>query len=440
MNIRFHIENRGSDEVEIVWNGAESLHELHGYDSCITEHTVVKPGSRFVTNPQGMKMVQFIVGAGAEERFHLEIQFETVGVPMKQVGGLECDNLLMKKIYDVSVHTSAVCHQTGLWDGIKRDRLNWAYDIYMAAKADYVLWDDLSVLRRSIRELGQTPYGYWMNSIPSYTLWWLCGVWDYYLETGDAAFVLELREDIARHLRWVEENTDKETGFFLTHARQEVSFIEWVPMGAEESWYCLNAIYKLMRTQISRLAAHVPELGIEVRGEGPNLPEEAFLENASALLTPLLGIMSGSVSTEKAEAFLLNCELKDPLTPLSAYWFADCCSRHGFHEKAWEAISLVWGSMLDSGATTFWESTVLTRGEDYHDAQTTYTAYGSYRMSLCHSWSGTPVVWISRYILGIQPLEPGYRTFDFRPNALPGLTECRGLSAHPKGRFLWNGR
>ncbi|MFK7694452.1 alpha-L-rhamnosidase C-terminal domain-containing protein [Paenibacillus sp. HJGM_3] len=436
MNIRFHIENRGLGEVEIVWNGAESLHELHGYDSCITERAVVKPGSRFVTSPQGMKLVQFLVGAGAGESFHLEIRFEAVGVPMKQVGRLECDNPLLKKIYDVSVHTSAVCHQIGLWDGIKRDRLNWAYDIYMAAKADYVLWDDLSVLRRSIRELGKTPYGYWMNAIPSYTLWWLCGVWDYYLETGDTAFVLELREDLTRHLRWVEENTDKETGLFLPGARAEVSFIEWVPIGADESWWCLNAIYKLMKTQIGRLAAYVPELGIEVTGEGPELPEYVFLEGTSALLTPLLGIMSGSVAPDKAEAFLRSCELKDPLTPLSAYWFAECCSRHGLHEKAWDAISLVWGSMLNSGATTFWESIVLNREEDYHAAQTTYTAYGSYRMSLCHSWSSTPVVWISRYILGIQPLEPGYRKFDFTPNALPGLTECKGGVGTPDGPIL----
>ncbi|GIP39477.1 hypothetical protein J31TS4_27570 [Paenibacillus sp. J31TS4] len=432
-NVRFQIENRGTAPVEVLWNGAESLHELLGYDSCITECAVVEPGACYVTRPQGMKLVQFFVGAAAGESFRLEIRFESVGVPMKQAGGLECDHPLLQKIYDVSVHTSAVCHQTGLWDGIKRDRLNWAYDIYMAAKTDYVLWDDLAVLRRSILELAKTPYGYWMNAIPSYTLWWLCGVWDYFQETGDTGFVLELKDDLSRHLLWVEENTDKETGFFLPQARYENSFIEWVPMGSEESWYCLNAIYKLMKQQIGQLAACIPELGIDEVMDGPVLPEEVFLDSPQALLTPLLGILCGAVSREKAAVFLQNQSLTDPLTPLSAYWFAECCSRHGLHEKAWEAVALVWGSMLGTGATTFWESIVLDRGEDYHAAQTTYTAYDSYRMSLCHSWSSTPVVWISRYILGIRPLEPGYRTFAFAPNALPGLTSCKGSVSTPAG-------
>lgn len=89
--------------------------------------------------------------------------------------------------------------------------------------------------------------------------------------------------------------------------------------------------------------------------------------------------------------------------------------------------------MLDAGATTFWEGIRLTPSSDIHHALTTYTAYDSYRMSLCHSWSSTPVVWIARYVLGIRALEPGYARIAFEPHAIGGLTAARGVIPSPRG-------
>lgn len=433
LNVRFQIVNHGTTDVVILWNGAESLEELEHYEACITESIEVRAGTAKFTKPQGMRFVRMFMGGQPGTRLHLEIRFESAGVQLEQVGRLRSDSGLMQQIHDVSVHTSLVCHQIGLWDGIKRDRLNWAYDIYMAGKTDYVLWEDLTVLKRSIRELGNTPYGCWMNALPSYTLWWLCGIWDYYWETGDRNFVLEIKDDLLKHIRWVQTNTDPVTGFFCTHARNEMSFIEWSPMRESESWFCLNAIHAMAKEQMNRLAAHMPELEIDWDEERPFIEEEVFTDGSSSLLTTLLGIMSGYVSNDHAHQFLASYRVKDPITPLSAYWLAQCCSEYGLHDRAWEVISTVWGSMLEAGATTFWESSVLSRGIDYHAAQTTYTAYDSYRMSLCHSWASTPVVWISRYVLGIKPLEPGYREFSFEPNAVGGMTSCSGVVNSPRG-------
>lgn len=103
------------------------------------------------------------------------------------------------------------------------------------------------------------------------------------------------------------------------------------------------------------------------------------------------------------------------------------------HERAWAVIATVWGTMLDAGATTFWEGIRLTPSSDIHHALTTYTAYDSYRMSLCHSWSSTPVVWIVRYVLGIRALEPGYARIAFEPHAIGGLTAARGMIPSPRG-------
>ncbi|UVI27523.1 alpha-L-rhamnosidase C-terminal domain-containing protein [Paenibacillus spongiae] len=430
LNVRFRLRNRGDQPLSLLMNGAESLHELEHYDSCITEYIQLPGYGEFVTLPQGMRYVQVFVGGAPGQDIRIEIDCEAVGVPLAQIGSIQTNLPVLDQIFEVSAHTNKVCHQVGLWDGIKRDRLNWAYDFYMAGKADYMLWDDYTILKRAIHELGRTPYGYWMNSIPSYTLWWVIGMWEYYLHTADKTFVLEMKEYLQTHVKWVEDNVDKQTGRFFNPSQ---AFIEWVPMNEQESWACLNAILKLMKSSVQSLTSFVPELEIHADWPDPVFDEDEFLQDDSALITPLIGIVCGYISEESAMRFLDYYKVQDPITPLSAYWLAECYSKYGRHQEAWEVIEEVWGTMLKDGATTFWESVVMSPQSDYHDSQTTYTNYNSYRMSLCHSWASTPVTWISKFLLGVQPAEPGYASVHFQPNAVIGLTECKGTVSTPRG-------
>lgn len=449
VNARFRVTNHGQESVAILWNGAESIYELEFYDGCITEWFVVPGGGSHVIQPQGMRFLQLFVLDGhllehtsidhplvdsgfndeSTRPFLLDIEFESVGAALEQIGTFQGDLPLLNDIYDVAAHTNKVCHQLGLWDGIKRDRLNWAYDFYLAAKTDYVLWDDLTILRRSIEELGKTPYGFWMNGISAYTFWWINNLWEYFLYTNDRQFIYTVKDDLLKHISWIEANMDHDTGFLK---ERHPTLIEWVPMEEEEAWISLHAILLLTRKNLNLLASYFPELGISVNWQTPAIAETEFL-NASALIAPLLGITSGLVCDESAVKFLDAYKLKDPITPLSAFWLADCYSKFDKHEQAWQVISTVWGKMLSSDATTFWESIVLSPQSNYHDSQTTYTAYNSYRMSLCHSWASTPVQWISRYVLGVEPLEPGYEKISFNPHAVGGLSYCRGTISSSQG-------
>ncbi len=76
-----------------------------------------------------------------------------------------------------------------------------------------------------------------------------------------------------------------------------------------------------------------------------------------------------------------------------------------------EKISKYWGYMLRNGATSFWET--IKGGDDFGNAG-----------SLCHGWSGTPVYFYAAYLLGIKPLEPGFKTFAANPitNVVPNAS------------------
>jgi len=426
-NARLGVHNLGSEPVTILWNGAESILELEHYDGCITEVVQVEPGKTAYSVPAGMRyMAAFVLGKPGTE-FELDVICESVGTDPGLMGAFQCDDEQINEIYRTSVRTSRLCHQLSLWDGIKRDRLPWVYDLYLAARGAYPIWSDFSVLKRSLMELGHTPEGSWMNTLPDYTLWWFATIWEYLMHRSDAQFAEELAPAIQRHADWVGQNID-ENGFM----KVERGFIDWVPMTPEESRLSLQAVYVIAREALRNISDSMPHLEITFDWPVPEIPEEQFL-NAEPVATKVLGILSGYVSEESALEFLTNYELSDPITPCSGYLLACLYADSDMHEKGLSVIRSLWGGMLDSGATAFWEAARCDYPDDFHKHLTTYTAYDEYRISLCHAWSSTPVEWFTRVLLGVNPLVPGYREVEIVIWAPESMKECAGQVSTPFG-------
>ena len=428
-NARLCVKNLGNEPIQILWNGAESIFELENYDGCMTELLEIKPNETKFSVPNGMRYVKVFVTGKDSEQFAVEITCESIMAKIEQVGSFWCDDEQLNNIYSVSVHTNQLCNQLALWDGIKRDRLPWVYDLYLAARGAYPLWNDFSIVKRSLIELGGTPEGEWMNSLPSYTLWWFVTVWEYIIHRSDVEFVEEIVLLVQKHASWVEKNVD-ENGFLKVGG----SFIDWVPMTTEESLLSLQAIYRIAKQALTNVANVMPDAELTFNWKIPTIPEDQFL-NSPAVITKVLGILSGYVSTEGALEFLKNYQLSDPISPCSAYLLACLYADYNMPEKGLSVIRSLWGGMLDQGATSFWEAVKCEYPEDFHKHLTTFTAYGEYRISLCHAWSSTPVEWFTRIILGVNPVEPGYRKTEIAIWAPEGISKCEGTVPTPFGKI-----
>jgi alpha-L-rhamnosidase len=86
------------------------------------------------------------------------------------------------------------------------------------------------------------------------------------------------------------------------------------------------------------------------------------------------------------------------------------------HGRLGQAIALMrarFGPMLARGATTLWESFEPTA-------------------SLCHAFSASPTWQLSRHVLGLHPLAPGYEVIGICPD-LAGLDHAHGVFPTPKG-------
>src|SRR5262249_34263737 len=96
--------------------------------------------------------------------------------------------------------------------------------------------------------------------------------------------------------------------------------------------------------------------------------------------------------------------------------------RAGRFERALELMRGHYGRMLERGATTLWESFEPTA-------------------SLCHGFSATPVYQLSTEVLGVYPLEPGFKRFQLSPQPVD-LNWASGVFATVRGdvRVEWERR
>jgi alpha-L-rhamnosidase len=80
-----------------------------------------------------------------------------------------------------------------------------------------------------------------------------------------------------------------------------------------------------------------------------------------------------------------------------------------------------WLSMVDRGATTMWE--------EWEGVDSRGVPHGS----LNHYSKGAVAAFLHRYVAGLRPAEPGYRTFEVRPRPGGGITAATTRHVSPYG-------
>ena len=121
------------------------------------------------------------------------------------------------------------------------------------------------------------------------------------------------------------------------------------------------------------------------------------------------------------------------------YFILKARAQAGDYQGAMDNIREYWGSMLDLGATTFWEDfdldwmkntaridEVVPAGKvDVHRTYGNY-CYKQFHHSLCHGWSSGPTSWLTQYVMGKTRLEPGCKKIKIEPH-LGDLQWVKGI-------------
>lgn len=353
---------------------------------------------------------------------------------LEYVGQFECSDERLNRVWQTAAHTVHLSMQDYIYDGVKRDRLVWMGDLNPEVRAILTLFSDLSLIPKSLDYVrDHTPLPQFMHGFSSYSLWWIQNQYDYFLHSGDLAYLKQQREYLLGLLKVFAGCVAEDGSEKLTGAR----FLDWPSHGdpaaihaglqalmlmamcsAEKLLQALDEDSTALREIIARLRRHVPDCG-------QNKP--------AAALQMLSGLADRSAVMEE-----------NPCAGNSTFMGLYTLSAQK-NATALHVLRTYWGAMLDHGATTFWEDFDLDWVEnasridelpqpgkaDLH-ADFGKHCYKGLRHSLCHGWASGPAAWLMHRVLGLSVLEPGCRRVAFAPD-LVDLDYAKGRFPTPLG-------
>ena len=358
------------------------------------------------------------------------------------LGSFKCDDERINKIWETGAYTVHLNMQDYLWDGIKRDRLVWIGDMHPEVMTVNTVFGNHDVVRKSLDYVrDKTPASSWMNGICSYSLWWIIIQNHLYWYYGDKEYLSAQKAYLTELLRNVIKNVDGNKENY-----KEGRFIDWPTNDNPDAIHAgLQALTVRALEAGSELAGWLsePALSRECKDVAARLktyvPDHKGNKEAAALLA-----IEGMLDGKKAHDIIVRDGAKD-FTSFMGYYMLEALAKNGSYADAIDLISQYWGKMLDLGATTFWEDfnyedsknaaridEFVPEGKfDIHADGGAY-CYVGLRHSFCHGWASGPTAWLSQYILGVEPAEPGFRKVRIKPH-LGNLKWVEGSFPTPYG-------
>ncbi|MET0493454.1 MAG: alpha-L-rhamnosidase C-terminal domain-containing protein [Actinoplanes sp.] len=362
-----------------------------------------------------------------------------------------------------------------LLDGAKRDRAVWSGDLAVEGPAVYYSSNASEYVRGSLELLGSWAgsNGYVSGSMPpqtpintgppgetrsgysaSYSMYFVRVLADYYQYTADLDFVRQQWPLVAKELAWSAAQVGA-NGLFVTNNGNGADWDYYDgPKTGEVTAY--NALYHQTLLDGARLASATghPDLASQytTRAAALKTAINARLFNAQTGVYELsdtvkgviaqdanvLAIEFGVAPADKIPGILAKIKtgLWTPSGPLpfsSGYQNTISPFISGFElntrfgagdtADALNLLSRTWGSMIAPGdlyTGTFWENESVTGTQ------------ASSQTSMAHGWSAMPTSALSKYVLGIRPVEPGYKSWLVQPH--PGdLAWTKGRAPTPYG-------
>lgn len=360
------------------------------------------------------------------------------------LGSFRCDDETLNTIWMTGAYTVHLNMQDYLWDGIKRDRLVWVGDLHPEVMTVNTVFGYNDVVPKSldlIREL--TPLPGWMNGTSSYSMWWILIQRDWYLYHGNLDYLKEQRSYLSGLLQLFAGKIDKNGKEALEGWR----FLDWPSSEDKEAIDAgLQALMVMSFRAGLELSAALNDHEMEkicqaaLKKLGKHRPQLAAAKQAAALQA-----LARIVTPTAANKEVLSKDGVHRMSTFYGYYILNAMAEADNVQGGMEVIKEYWGSMLKLGATTFWEDFDIDWMKNAgridemptEDKVNVHASYGNYcykgyRHSLCHGWASGPTPWLSRYVLGVEPLEPGCKKVRIRPD-LGHLKWVEGTFPTPYG-------
>jgi alpha-L-rhamnosidase len=375
-------------------------------------------------------------------------------LPLEEKGYFECSDSLLNRIYSTSLYTLHLNTREFHLDGIKRDRWIWSGDAYQSYLMNFYTFFDEEVNKRTINALiGHDPVERHINTILDYSFYWLIGIYDHYLYTGDTAFIRQIYPRMKTLMEFSLGRSNPNG--FVEGLPGDWVFIDWAPIEKTGEVSFEQLLLSRSLEVMSRCAVLVNDSESEMKygrlssGLKKNILDTFWSDERNAFLhTRINGVLSQNVTRytnmfailfdyvdeNKKQLIKENVILNDTIlkitTPYMKFYELAALCEINEKEKVLQFVRDYWGGMLSLGATTIWEAYDPAQKGDEH-----YAMYGRpFGKSLCHAWGANPVYLFGKYLLGVKPLTPGFKSYIVEPS-LAGLQWIKGRVPTPLGNI-----
>ena len=318
------------------------------------------------------------------------------------------DDKRLNDIIQVAARTVKLCFQNGyIWDGIKRDRLVWCGDLHPEILTSLYLFGDTPNIQNALDFLrSETPADQWINNMPPYSAWWVINLIDYCRFTDNREYYAKNRDYALAVMAHVNRSFTDDGEFLFPGTNGSETFLDWSTYQTPDAPYGAVAVYCFAAQKLLTLEENADcrdilrKLAKYFTYDGDRKPIRAFQVFAGRSLPGDLAKLEAGGAAD--------------FSTFMAYYILTAMAKLG-GEKMLDILKHYYGSMLDRGATTFWEDFDIqwltgsgridempAPGQaDIHGDYGRF-CYTQFRHSLCHGWSAGVLAFIIEYILGIR--------------------------------------
>lgn len=467
-------EAEGGEGATLDFNFFEAIEEERVHFTWCSSSSGVNNSFRYITK-KGRQIYRSYVRRGfrycfltlREIRSPFKIRYVSAILntyPVTEKGEFRSSDERLNRIWQVGAYTLRLCMEDTYVDCPCYEQTHWVGDARNEALINYACFGGCDLSSHSLEQVSHSldynilpeshvPSG-WRHILPAWSFLWIEALYEYYLFTGDIKFLKRIYPSLRKTCFKIGDLRSKRGLFRIKGLKKdEISnMIDWATMDIPEEGEITHnnalAVRSLLTSAkiagILKKQEDSREFTKLARSIKRSINKYCWKEKKKAYVDCLYkdGSQSKVISQQtNTIIYLCDCAPRARIpfvfalvenapkgvvsveSPFFMFFTLEALAKAGKTEKIISIIREKWGFMLDKGATTFWETFPGSTVEQFW-----------WTRSHCHAWSSAPTYFLSAKILGVFPLEPGFKKVLIRPSPTD-LTFCKGKFPTPRGEI-----
>ena len=389
---------------------------------------------------RGFRYILMILDGGGGRAQIEDIHIRERLYPTRDAGRFNCSDERLNRIWDISSRTVSLCMEDTYVDCPAFEQTYWTGDTRNSALYSYYLFNAGPLFLRSAklaaRSLERSPLfestvpSAWQNIIPSWSFFHVIAAVEYRYYSGDETGFNAVYPSLFKNMENAAGRRIEHPDGGKLFALHAWNMLDWAPMDVPDDGIIAhqNAQFVIACRALAkaaseagrsedalRLGAWADETAKAASVHFWNRDKEAFCDCLSR------DFVQSDTFSVQTQIFMYMMDpsdenhgpqIKDKIlnppedfvrigSPFVQHFYLELLCRWGQLSQILDEIRAIWGHMIDCGATSCWEGWKLIPGH--------------YTRSHCHAWSAAPSYFFPIVILGITPMDKGFRKVRIAP-------------------------